>query len=451
MTPPSASSDVLGVEAAIDAAERDGLVLALKARTVALVVLLVWIVIVYWRSGLANAGLVCLFIAFGLAHWRLIRTGRERRWMRYLIWGADIVAIGAIAVSIPLSAGGDVPQINVFRAYGVKFLFLFVVLSGLSLSPGLVLFVGAMSIATLWAGFAWIVAGMERTVSWIDLPPRPDAEAYLAVLLDPDFIGTGNRVEESLVLLAVSCVLALVVQRARRFVLRQASAQRDRARAEALFGRFVPDRVVHDLDSSGRPAQVTREASILFLDVAGFTTLSEEIGPEQSVRLLDQLFEMAGEGITAEGGIVIGYAGDALIAAFNLPDALPGHASRATAAGRAILERVAAQPLAGQSLRLRIGVATGPVAAGAVGGSARLAYTVIGDTVNLAQRLQEYAKTQNWVLALSEETGADLGLAASHRAAPFQVADRVVLPGRSQSCRVYGLEDSAIGDKRGRC
>jgi class 3 adenylate cyclase len=88
----------------------------------------------------------------------------------------------------------------------------------------------------------------------------------------------------------------------------------------------------------------------------------------------------------------VNHVGDGLIAAFNAPLPVDGHAARAVDAARALLGLVAERGFEGHRLRLRIGIATGPVAAGTVGGAERQTYTLYGDAVNLAQRLQELTK-----------------------------------------------------------
>jgi len=97
--------------------------------------------------------------------------------------------------------------------------------------------------------------------------------------------------------------------------------------------------------------------------------------------------------VNERGGVVISYHGDAFLAAFNLPLAIDRPAEAAASAARALVERTGATHFEGERLKVRIGVATGPVAAGSISGGGRAAYTVYGDTVNLAQRLEELNKS----------------------------------------------------------
>lgn len=423
------------VEADIAAAERAGLKLALTGRPLALLPVAAW----YGGIGalaLDLAGLlgVGLFILAGLVHYALIDAGRERPWHRYAFVSLDTAGLCALAVLTPLSTGGDVLQILVFRAYGVYYFFLFLALAALSLSPRLVLFAGVAATAALWVAFGVIVAGMERRVSWGDLPRGADAETYLALFLDPDFIGTSNRIKESIAILLTAAILALAVRRARDLVHARAAAERQRARVQAVFGQYVPTAAAEAIlaDGGAALAPQTRNASILFCDIEGFTSLSERREPAEVIRLLNGFFAAATRTIDAEGGIVVSFVGDAVVAAFNAPLDLPDHAARAVRAGQGLLAMAAAMRFEGERLRLRVAIATGRIAAGSVGGAERQTSTVYGDTVNLAQRLEALGKTLGTRLLACATTEAQAGPAAG-----LVELGTVPVPGREASARLF--------------
>ncbi|NBB83358.1 MAG: adenylate/guanylate cyclase domain-containing protein [Alphaproteobacteria bacterium] len=433
----TAVEETASVERDLAAAERAGLRLALIGRT------LVLLPVVAWYGGLvagtpnpAGAAAVGLFMAAGLVHLALLLLGRERPWHRYALVTLDAVGIGLFAVLTPLSTGGEVPQILVFRAYGVAWLFLLPAIAALSLSPRLVLYAGAAAALALWAAFGVIVAGMERTVSWGDLPAGADAATYLSIFLDPVFIGTGNRVEESMALVLVAALLALAVARARRLVRDRAWADRQRARAEAIFGRYVPPAVAAALlRNADAMAPQSRQASVLFCDVEGFTTLSERHSPAEVIALLDAVFDRVTAIVAESGGVVVSFGGDAVLAAFNTPLPLENHAAAAVACGRRLLTAAATERFAGETLTLRVGVATGPVAAGSVGGADRRAWTVYGDTVNVAQRLEAMNKELGTRLLISEATRADLADEGAVRE-----VGTVALRGRAEPMRVFAAD-----------
>ncbi|MGF1629878.1 MAG: adenylate/guanylate cyclase domain-containing protein [Kiloniellaceae bacterium] len=425
--------EAASVEADLAEAERAGLKLAIKGRTVALLPVGLWLGLAgNFPGNLYGLLLIGFFLAWGLLHHWLLSSGRERRWQRYFFLTVDVAVLGVAAIFMPLSVGDAVPQIITFRAYGTTPLFLILAVAALSLSPGLVLWAGAACIAVMWAVFLWIVQGMARTVTWGDLPPGPTREAYLAVFLDPDFIGTGSRFGDSLFIGLTAVILAVAVRRARNLVRDRAAAERQRAQVQRVFGRYVPEQVAAAIlaDTAALGAK-TDTATVMFLDIEGFTALSEQRSPVEVIAILNAFFDGVAEVVSRHGGVVIGFVGDGVIATFNLPVALPAAESRALAAGRALLDLVAGQRFEGMTLAVRIGLATGPVAAGSVGGGGRQSYTVYGDTVNLAQRLEAKNKELGTRLLACEHTCAGAAEAALREVGVISVK------GRAQPVRVF--------------
>ncbi|MEM9009584.1 MAG: adenylate/guanylate cyclase domain-containing protein [Pseudomonadota bacterium] len=408
--------------AALREAERAGLRLAQIIRTIALLPLFGFAL---WGAALTlnftGPFFMGSFVAIGLAHYALLRARRDLWWHRYAFVAADLLLIGVVGAFVPMSTSGEVPQIMVFRAFGVHGLFLIVAMSALSLSPRFVLWTGAGAAATIAGVFLVVTAGMERTVSWGDLPPRSTAAEYVAVLMDPDFVGRGNRVNEILVMIGTALLLAVAVGRARQMVRDRAMEVRERQRIEALFGTYVPAEVRDALIDGEALAAQEREATILYCDVEGFTRFSEGRTPSDVIDTLDAHFERVTEMVARHNGVVVGFAGDAVLAAFNLPVKTANHAAKALAAGREIVARTA--------LPLRVGIATGPVAAGTLGGGRRRTYTVYGDTVNLAQRLEALNKETGTRLLVCSKTAAAAGDAGLAPLGDHQVRGRVAAVG----------------------
>jgi class 3 adenylate cyclase len=227
----------------------------------------------------------------------------------------------------------------------------------------------------------------------------------MALVLDPAFAGRGERVQETLALVAGALVLAAAVERARRVTLDRAAEAFRRRRVERAFGRHVPEAVAARLaaEPDGFPPTL-HDATVLHLDAEGFTAFAAGRPPAEVLAALDALLALAGEEVARRGGVVTGFAGDSLLAVFGAPLLDPSHPAQALAAARAILARAGETRLA-----VRIGIATGPLAAGLVGGAARQAYTVYGETVNRAQRLEAANKRDGGRLLVSAETAARLG------------------------------------------
>ncbi|MEM9551991.1 MAG: adenylate/guanylate cyclase domain-containing protein, partial [Pseudomonadota bacterium] len=335
----------------------------------------------------------------------------DRWWLKYAVYGADILAICATFVIIPVSRGDDVPQIITFRAYGIYFLFPLVAMAALSLSWRLVLWAGTVAVIGWWAAFALVVLGMENTLSWGDMPPDATRADYEAIFLSIDFIGRGNRIEETGMLMLGTVALAIAVYRARRVFFAQVAAAlaRDqeaeaRARVTDLLGRYVPEEVAERLISDPTPlAPQVRHGTALILDIADFTRFAADKEPVEVIASLDQLLADASDRIAAAGGVVINYLGDGLLATFNTPVAVDRPEVCAVTAARALLNLGETS-----GFGLRIGIASGEIASGNVGSSRRQSFTVYGTTVNLAARLEAQAKALGKSLVIDTTTSAAL-------------------------------------------
>jgi len=380
------------VETALLDAERKGFRLAVLGRTGALVAIaLFYLVAFQWPNNLVPTALILVVAVAGLAPLALV-GGQWERGGRYAFFAFDAAAISALLAFAPISGGGDIPQNFVFLSGRSEYYYVVVALSVLALSPALVLWTGLCAVVGLASATAWILSGMERVVSFGDLPRSPTSEEFMAVVFSPDFLAIPVRVNSGLMIALATAIAALAVHRARSMVRAHAAAEERRNRVQQLLGRYVPAQVAQQLVDTGQLAPQLRQATILFADIEGFTRISEQLAAAQVIGLLNGFFGAAATLVEARGGIVVNHVGDALIAAFNAPLLIEDHAARAVDAGRDLQALVSGRDFEGHRLRLRIGIATGPIAAGTVGGATRQTYTVYGDTVNVAQRLERLNK-----------------------------------------------------------
>ena len=174
--------------------------------------------------------------------------------------------------------------------------------------------------------------------------------------------------------------------------------KRLRDQQKELVRRFATSEVAQDLQQSGFSLGGKRvHASVMFSDIRGFTALVESQPPEETIELLNAYYALMVDAISSHGGVVNQMIGDGLMALFGAPLPLDDCAGSAVAAamemidliGQFNLERSAAQK---PTIRIGIGVATGEVVAGYTGTQKRATYTCIGDTVNLAARLEAQPK-----------------------------------------------------------
>lgn len=224
------------------------------------------------------------------------------------------------------------------------------------------------------------------------------------------------------------------------------SERKARERAVAVFGRFLDPRVVQSLVESGETRQSlsgkSREISILFSDIRGFTTLSESRTPEQVVELLNAYFTSQSAVIFSHTGTLDKYIGDAIMAFWNAPVDQPDHALRAVAAALEMSEKLeqfkAQAGELGRDLDIGIGVHSGAAVVGFIGSDNRQDYTAIGDTVNLSSRIEGLTKGVARVL-VSAETRDLCEKQAGPDGCPFEFMDRgsFAVKGRAQPVSLY--------------
>ncbi len=212
---------------------------------------------------------------------------------------------------------------------------------------------------------------------------------------------------------------------------------RERQVIRDTLGRFVPEKVASSLLAGGGaiPVQQT-EATILFCDIESFTQLTEALGPVKIVDVLNAYFSAMVEILEQKGGVVTQFQGDAILATFNVPIADDNHARNAVHAALEMLNTVVNNEYDGEKLNIRIGINTGRVVAGAIGARGRLNYTVHGDAVNLAARLEALNKEYGTRLMISESSAASIDDIELSRIGEATVR------GQTQSIALYTIDSS---------
>lgn len=245
----------------------------------------------------------------------------------------------------------------------------------------------------------------------------------------------------------VAGTLAFAAMSGFRFMV----TERDKRRLHRMFGLYLAAKVIDQMVESGRSPELggeEREVTIFFSDVAGFTRLSEGMTPNDLVELLNRYLSAMTEVIEDHGGFVDKYIGDAIVAVFGAPYDAADHAVQAVRAALACRDRLDAlnrefaaadEP----SIAQRVGINTGPALVGNIGSRRRFNYTVMGDAVNLASRLEGANKAFGTQILVSEETAA-----RCPSDVPLLEIDRILVVGRDEPVTVFspiGLDDGDIG------
>ena len=179
----------------------------------------------------------------------------------------------------------------------------------------------------------------------------------------------------------------------------------EREKVRSLFGKYIPESIAEQmLKEDGALKPQTTEATIFFVDLAGFTAMSERLNPHEIVEVLNDYFSIIVSIIEGHNGVITQFQGDAVLAIFNVPIEDDFHALNAIDTAREIIDVVAKNKFCGHQLSCRIGITTGDVVAGNVGAKDRLNYTVHGDIVNLAARLEQLNKEYSTKVLIAAST-----------------------------------------------
>lgn len=207
--------------------------------------------------------------------------------------------------------------------------------------------------------------------------------------------------------------------------------------------RFLPRQVADRVIAAGPEAlvPVQREVTVLFSDIRGFTALSEKLEPRDVLAMLDDYFGRMSQIVKGHDGVVGKFIGDGLLAFWGVPDRLDDHAARAVRAARdmrtALREINRYREQDGHPpFKIGIGIHTGTVAAGMLGGALQSEYTIIGDAVNVASRVEGLTKDHGVDLLISETTWTQLDAPTSGR----RLADATIR-GREDRVVLYTIDD----------
>jgi adenylate cyclase len=253
--------------------------------------------------------------------------------------------------------------------------------------------------------FAYLLSGIQQPILSISLAVLTTA-VYVAI-----WLASFTRLNTEIYLVAplASFVLGYAVPSVERAI----AEQLEKRRVRAIFEQFVSPQMVEQIIDDGLSAARGKrtQLTILFSDIRGFTTLSEQMMPDQVVDLLNEYLGVMTDVIHQHGGTIDKYEGDLIMAFFNAPLPQPDHARRAVEA--AIDMRLTLNQLKTRWAKdggrptgfdMGIGLNTGDAFVGLIGSEKRINYTCIGDSVNVASRVQDLTKDLRWPLLITEFT-----------------------------------------------
>ncbi|MCP5150813.1 MAG: adenylate/guanylate cyclase domain-containing protein [Ectothiorhodospiraceae bacterium] len=370
-----------------------------------------------------------IYVAFTLGRLWLAHRRSLPEWLLHLSVVVDMGLLLGLIWSIHIKYAQ--PASFYLKVPTLLYVFIFIALRALRFEVRYVLMAGGVAAAG-WLLMVWYVVSVD--------PANPMVTRDYVQYMTSNSVLLGAEFDKVISIVLVTAILAVAIARARKLMVR---AVVDQAAAIEL-SRFVPDAVVAQVTAADERVEVgqgeQREATVLFTDIEGFTTLSEEVSPSELIAILNAYFAVVTEPLERHGGVINQFQGDAILATFNLPSALPDHAAAALAAALEIRERLDARTFGnGIRLRSRVGINTGPVIGGLVGTSGRLGYTVHGDAVNLAARLEALNKEMGTRILVSARTAE---LAGAERFG-LRALGTVQIRGRRQSVSIFTPDPEA--------
>lgn len=290
-----------------------------------------------------------------------------------------------------------------------------------------------------WTYCVVIIAGLLLVTALVNLGPFPGFFAGITIFA-AIVIGNYRYLFLNHHLLGISYILASLLSVFMTVSLFNYFFEgRKRLFIRRAFSQYVSPSVVNELLKTPEKLNLSvesREVTIMFCDIRNFTTLSEVTPPMELGQFLNQYFTLMTDIILKHNGMVDKYIGDAIMAVWGSPLPDPEHAANAV---RAALEMVAVTKpggfpllLAGKAIEVGIGINTGFVSAGNFGSSDRFDYTVLGDNVNLASRIEDLTKLYHRSILISESTESVLPAAFC-----CQFIDRVVVKGRKKAVDLF--------------
>jgi adenylate cyclase len=428
--------------------QAEGLMLAAKVRIIAVTPILAWLLsnelptpAEYWWQFASGA----VFVPTSVLHYLAARHGGQRFRAVYAMFAVDLAILGVFfAYPNPFS----VPPISAATSFNAApfFWFLFFLIhASFSGNWRLVVWTGGWIMLVRGVQAVWVI-GQPGTVTEADVSIATVAD-WLQAISNPDFVLVAGCIGELVGAASFTIATAFLVWRSHRILRRQVIAER----ARAQIARYVSTAVVDEVMAEGGRFVSARQAEVgvLFVDVVGFTRLAEKMTPDQTIRFLRQLHTRLAEAVFARGGAIDKFLGDGLMASFGVtaPAEHPGPtaAAETLAAGLEMVRTVedwnTERARRGEPpVVIGVGIDYGVATVGDVGDERRLEFTVVGDIVNVASRVEELTRELETPLLATERALA----AARSTADGAALADTFIplgpqrIRGRSNPVAVFG-------------
>jgi adenylate cyclase len=391
-------------EAALVDSKREGLLLAVRARWVALAVTAAtlpvmnpnWDVIYY----------VLMLGFFALIGWAQLKVGKVGRSpLEVSLIICDLALLTFLSIVPNPWSNFNWPIGMQFRFDSFIYFFIFLATATLAYSWRTVVAMGGWT-AALWAmavGWAYLQPERHAALS-ARVKEAIGADIRMFEILDPSSIGFGARFQQVVVFVLVAAILALAVRRSNALLISHAGLERERAN----LARYFSPNVVNELSGNDEPLTRvrTQDVAVLFADIVGFTAFADGRDPQQVIETLRQFHERMEREVFKHGGTLDKYLGDGLMATFGTPFAGDSDALNALRCARGMIAAIAElnRERTGRNeppIQVSVGLHYGQVVLGDIGLN-RLEFAVIGTTVNAASRLEALTREFGCAIVVSD-------------------------------------------------
>ena len=440
--PEQSGADVLRedrLEAAFTEERVAGLKLGFRVRTIVLGVITVWIVIENdWPEVIYYLALLAAFWLLGFLPFKMIASGYDQPWTRYLFPFLDMALLSFTLLSKNPLDPTPVPYPMQFRWDNELYFMILLMGVVFTYAPRIVLWTGVSGAITWMAGAAWVAMQPDVYAAFDVAAEHHQSSAQeIAAFLDPNWVYFQSITKHVILILLVAGGLAAAVNRARNLVYRHAAAERTRANLSRHFSPNMVDALAERDTALGETK--SQQVAVLFADIVGFTGISEGQAPDEVITMLREFHGRIAQTVFEFDGTLDKFLGDGVMVTFGTPDARADDAVRALDCARAIIHSIsdwnAARTGRGEpTIKVGVGLHFGSVVLGDVGDENRLGYAVIGDTVNVASRVEELTRSlgADIVVSVDTITAAEAGGADAAMLREFEAADPQSIRGRAE-------------------
>jgi adenylate cyclase len=389
---------------ALEAEKQRGQRVAVRVRSIALIVIAILLPFMnpHWDV-LYYEAIIAIFLFLGWAHLRFAKVGQSRAELALIF--LDLVLL-TVTLLVPNPFIAEVwPTAAQYRFEGFIYFFLFLAGSTLAYSWRTVLTVG------IWGSTIWLAAMVLILVFGTTIPEMTQGiesvfsgRERLIEIFDPNEVNVSARIQEAVVFLIITVILGLKSWRSNEMLMKQSEIAAERANLSRYFPPTLVDELAHHDEPLGKVR--SQDVAVLFADIVGFTQYAESHSAEQVIALLRRFHAILEEKIFAHGGTLDKYLGDGVMATFGTPNSKDGdalNALRAAIAMHQAVEEWNCQRATNQEelVHLSVGINYGNVILGDIGTERRLEFAALGDTVNVASRLEQATRAMQCAIIAS--------------------------------------------------